>query len=91
MEDPYDLDLPDGWDANRHEDRVSYVDPADHHRIDLVTARQGLRLHFRIEIHDAAGDLERIDGPYMDEANAADAVETLIHESVETAEPDTAT
>lgn len=79
MTDPFDIDLPDGWDVTTHEDRVAYHSPADDVTIAVTAAVQGLRLYYRIECRAQSNRHSDFEPTvYSDEAEAAARAEELI-------------
>jgi len=79
MTDPFDIDLPSGWDVTTEADRVAYHSPSDDVTVAVAAAVQGIRLHYRIECYCQSNDETAFEPTvYTDETTAAAKAEELI-------------
>ena len=80
--DPFDIELPPGWSAQRRDGTTTYQNEAGDHRVRIVEFSKGLSLYWWVDVYvyDEEWDHREVGlgDSYTDPTDAASAVETYI-------------
>ena len=80
--DPFDVELPPGWSAQRRDGRTAYQNESGDHRVRIVEFSKGLSLYWWVDVYvyDEAWEHREVGlgDSYTDPDDAASAVEAYI-------------
>ncbi|RLM84071.1 hypothetical protein D3D02_15335 [Halobellus sp. Atlit-38R] len=80
--DPFDVELPPGWSAQRRDGTTAYQNGSGDHRVRIVEFSKGLSLYWWVDVYVYDEEWEHrevgLGDSYTDPEDAASAVETYI-------------